>query len=168
MNISDKQLLKLKKLLSETPLANLDELEQIRLHAPGVFHSEKAYDENAFFVTRYSLHYKPINDFLAKLTNWDAKHMTTLHHIHYIEGSKAREHVDASDLTCVIMMDNQSEGGEFLFNKKPMRFQDPGEYMIYKGSSLHEVKPLTSGIRDVLVVWYRKNVDNTISNKSII
>lgn len=165
MKLPNKQLIELKNILKDTPFANPAELQLLKMNAPGVYYSKTAFDENAFEVSKYTLKYKKLNDFLFNITNWDEKHMSSIHHIHYTKGSKAREHVDYSDLTCVIMLENDSEGGQFLFNKELMEFKNPGEYLIYKGSTLHEVKELISGYRDVLVVWYRKDVYNT---KSII
>ena len=64
------------------------------------------------------------------------------------------------------MLDNNSAGGDFLFNKEKIQFKEAGEYLLYNGGeTLHEVTEIISGNRDVLVIWYRKDIDNT---KSII
>ena len=64
------------------------------------------------------------------------------------------------------MLENNSEGGDFLFNKEKIQFKETGEYLLYNGGeTLHEVTEIISGNRDVLVIWYRDNTNNT---KSII
>lgn len=165
MKISNEKLLELLSILDTTPMATDIELQLLKKRAPGVYHSD-TFGKGEYDVTYYTLKHKPLNDFLYKITNYDAKYLTTLHRIHYVKGSKVSEHVDYSDLTCVIMLDNSSEGGDFLFNKQKIEFKEAGEYLLYNGGeTLHEVTEIISGNRDVLVIWYR---DNIKTNKSII
>ena len=165
MKISNEKLLELLSILDTTPMATDIELQLLKKRAPGVYHSD-TFGKGEYGVTYYTLKHKPLNDFLFKITNYDSDYLTTLHRIHYVKGSKVTEHVDYSDLTCVIMLENNSDGGDFLFNKEKIKFKEAGEYLLYNGGeTLHEVTEIISGNRDVLVIWYRKDIDNT---KSII
>lgn len=165
MKLTNKQLSELISILDNTPFANDDELQLLKKRAPGVYHSD-TFGKGEYGVTYYTLKHKQLNDFLYKITNYDAKYLTTLHRIRYIKGSKVSEHVDYSDLTCVIMLDNSSEGGDFILNRQKIEFKEAGEYLLYNGGeTLHEVTEIISGNRDVLVIWYRNNIE---TNKSII
>ena len=159
MKLSTNQLNTLKSILSETPIANKDELQLLKSRAPGVFHSN-TYGRGSYDIKYYTLKFKPLNDFLYKITNWEPKYLTTLHEIKSTVGSRVAEHVDYSDLTCVIMLDNNSEGGDFIYNKEKIEFKETGEYILYNGGeTLHEVTEIHSGNRNVLVIWYRKNIE---------
>ena len=159
MKLSNHQLSTLKSILSNTPLATKEELQLLKTRAPGVFHSD-TYGRGGYGIKYYTLKYKPLNDFLYKITKWEPKYLTTLHQIKYNVGSRVAEHVDYSDLTCVIMLNNNSEGGDFIFNKEKIEFKETGEYVLYNGGeTLHEVTEIHSGNRDVLVIWYRKNIE---------
>jgi len=165
MKLTNEELVELKNILSSTPSATDTELQLLKKRAPGVYHSD-TFGKGEYGIEYYTLKHKPLNNFLFKITNYDSDYLTTLHKIHYIKGSKVTEHVDYSDLTCVIMLENNSEGGDFLFNKEKIQFKETGEYLLYNGGeTLHEVTEIISGNRDVLVIWYRNNTSNT---KSII
>ena len=63
-------------------------------------------------------------------------------------------------------MITQKVVNNFLFNKEKINFKETGEYLLYNGGeTLHEVTEIISGNRDVLVVWYRKDIK---INKDII
>lgn len=165
MKLTEYELKELMGILKNTPLANEKELEVLKSNAPGIYYSKRETDKNRVDMFRYTLKYEPLNDFLFKLTNWNSNLITSIHYVHYTPGSRAREHVDYSDLTCIIMLKNDSNGGDFILNRQKINFKFPGEYLIYNGNTLHEVTELSSGIRDVLVIWYRKIIGEP---KSII
>jgi len=161
MKITKEKLLELKSILGSTPLMGNSELKLLKLRAPGIYYSNRAYNMDTI---KYTLNHTPLNNFISEITNWDSTYLTSIHKIEYTKGSKVREHVDDSDLTCVIMLENNSEGGDFLFNKKKIEFKEEGEYLLYNGGkTYHEVTELISGNRNVLVIWYRMDTTNTKS-----
>ena len=163
MKLTNEKLIELKNILRDTPLTNYKESQLLKARAPGAYDSKRYYEMNS---TNYTLSHNSLNEFLYEITNWDSKYLTSIHAINYKQGDKVKEHLDYSDLTCVIMLDNNSEGGDFLFNKEKINFKETGEYLLYNGGeTLHEVTEIISGNRDVLVVWYRKDIK---INKDII
>ncbi len=163
MKLTNEKLVELKNILSDTPLANYTESELLKARAPGVHDSKRYYEMES---RHHTLSHEPLNKFLYEITKWESKYLTSIHTIKYKQGNKVKEHLDYSDLTCVIMLENNSIGGDFLFNKEKIQFKEAGEYLLYNGGeTLHEVTELISGNRDVLVIWYRNDISNT---KSII
>lgn len=163
MKLTNEKLVELKNILRDTPLVNYTESELLKSRAPGVYNSKQYYEMES---THHTLSHKPLNDFLYEITKWESEYLTSIHTIKYKRGDKVKEHLDYSDLTCVIMLENNSEGGDFLFNKEKIQFKEMGEYLLYNGGeTLHEVTEIISGTRDVLVIWYRNDISNT---KSII
>lgn len=164
MKLSKQQLAELISIIESTPTANEKEMEELRVNAPGVYNNKKWLSANS--ITFYSLKHKPLNNFVRRLTNYDEETLTSIHKIHYGKGSKITEHTDFSDLTCVIILANNSEGGDFIMNGKKVKFKEEGEYMVYNGKkTLHEVTEITNGDRVVLAFFHR---DNKINKKKLI
>ena len=163
MKLTNEKLIELKNILRDTPLTNYKESQLLKARAPGVYDSKRYYEMES---THHTLSHKPLNDFLYEITKCEREYLTSIHTIKYKQGNKVKEHLDYSDLTCVIMLENNSEGGDFLFNKEKIQFKETGEYLLYNGGeTLHEVTEIISGNRDVLVIWYRKDIK---INKDII
>lgn len=159
MKLNKQQLSELTSILESTPTANEKEMEALRVNAPAVYNIKKWFSLNN--TTFYSLKHKPLNNFVRSLTNYDEETLTSIHKIQYGKGSKVTEHTDFSDLTCVIILANNSEGGDFIMNGKKVKFKEEGEYIVYNGKkTLHEVTEITNGDRVVLVFFYRDNKSN--------
>ena len=89
------------------------------------------------------------------------EYIANVHYINYRIGEKANPHVDtgASIKTFIILLTNNFEGGEFYLTKKHVPFE-MGEIFEFDAKLLHEVKEITEGNREVLVVclkWNNKN-----------
>ena len=119
MKLTNEKLVELKNILRDTPLTNYKESELLKARAPGVYDSKRYYEMSS---TNYTLSHNSLNEFLYEITNWDSKYLTSIHTINYKQGDKVKEHLDYSDLTCVIMLHNNSEGGNFLFNKEKINY----------------------------------------------
>ena len=48
-------------------------------------------------------------------------------------------------------------GGEMFINDKDVSLTNEGDYVVFNGGyEFHEVKKITSGERDVLIIWFSK------------
>ena len=89
------------------------------------------------------------------------EYISNIHYINYGVGEKAKPHVDtgASIRTFIMLLSNDFEGGDFYLEENKIDFQ-VGEIIEFDATLLHEVKTVTRGNREVLVVWLKWNNKN--------
>ena len=89
--------------------------------------------------------------------NEKTEYISNIHYINYKIGEEAKEHVDTgkSMRTYVMLLNDMFEGGEFYIgaNHIPLKI---GEMIEFDAKSLHSVKPITIGNREVIVIWIKK------------
>ena len=89
------------------------------------------------------------------------EYISNIHYINYKEGEGALPHVDypASIKTFLILLNDDFEGADFYLENEHIPFS-MGEILLFDSNLLHEVKPVTKGNREVLVVWMKWNNKN--------
>ena len=89
------------------------------------------------------------------------EYITNVHYINYKEGEGAIGHVDtgASEKTFSILLTDEFEGGEFFLKREHIPFK-MCEILQFNGNDFHEIKPVTKGSREVLIVWLKWNNKN--------
>ena len=87
----------------------------------------------------------------------------SLHYIKYESGYYAKRHLDIkANKTYLIMLNDNFEGGELYVNDNLVPFKQ-GDMVVFDGQKeYHEVKEITSGCREMMVVWVTKKVKNII------
>lgn len=91
----------------------------------------------------------------------------SIHHITYGIGEYSLPHYDAhpnntfSSKTYLFLLSDKFEGGGLFLNKTLVEF-NKSDIIVFDTSVLHEVKPIKTGLREVLVIWVRKNKKNIL------
>jgi hypothetical protein len=86
----------------------------------------------------------------------------SIHHIIYGIGEYTLPHYDShpnntfSSKTYLFLLSDNFEGGELFLNDSFTEFKK-NDIIEFDTNVLHEVKPIKSGFRKILVIWIRKN-----------
>ena len=154
----------LKSQLEITPLMNDDEINFVKsAHSQlySTYIGEKGDDvalitENSII---YSLKNKNLNNFLCEKLEEPIEYLYMIHKHIYGVGDFAKKHKDryATHKTVSIILSDEFEGGDMYVNDKKIQLNTNGEYVsFFGGNDFHEVKPITKGNREVLIVWFSK------------
>ena len=92
-------------------------------------------------------------------------YISNIHYIKYGIGNRAVKHHDlpSSIRTYIFMLADDFKGGEFILENKNIDLKK-GDVLEFNGALKHEVKKITEGIREVLVIWTSRN-KNLINEK---
>ncbi len=155
MKVTDTQYNQILKMLDSAIISTSDEHGTLKETAPGVY-STKGYASGVHSLDYYSLNNGDMKTFFSNLVNQKEENIVTMHRIKYSKGAKTNPHYDKSTFTLVIMMDTKNlKGGEFYINGKFIPFSEKQEYITYNGGKdMHEVREITDGYREVMVVWW--------------
>lgn len=87
----------------------------------------------------------------------ESEYISNVHHIRYVVGEGAKPHRDhsISDKSYILLLNDGFEGGEFYLQGKHVTFEK-GDLLEFQGHILHEVKEITKGCREVLVIFSKK------------
>ena len=91
--------------------------------------------------------------------NDESEYISNVHYIKYSVGEKAKPHTDnsISDKSYILLLNDEFEGGEFYLDNKHIKFEK-GDLLEFNGFILHEVKEITEGYREVLVIFSKKKL----------
>ena len=164
MKLSLDDFLYLKSQLELTPLMNDEELKFVKsvhsqLYSTYIGNKEDGValiTENSII---YSLRNESLNNFLCEKLEESKEHLYMIHrHVYGINGF-AKKHKDryATHKTVSIILSDDFEGGDMYINDEKIQLNKNGEYVsFFGGNNFHEVKPITKGKREVLIVWFSK------------
>jgi predicted 2-oxoglutarate/Fe(II)-dependent dioxygenase YbiX len=167
MKLSNKEFNELLKELSNTPLANQDEID-FRANIEKEFRYVQKNISKTLLgseLIHYSTRNEKLNKIINKLTGRDTTDIIALHTIESHPPSETKPHVDLrSTCTLNILLKDEFEGGEFYLNEELYDgLRKKGDYIVYNGGKeLHSVSTITSGVRKSLIVWYGKLAKNII------
>ena len=122
-------------------------------------YNRAAISAETFFCNLYN---KQLTDIVKKyITVNSDEYISNIHYINYKTGEEGKRHVDsgASEKTFIILLNDDFEGGEFYLKREPIPFKK-GEILQFNGNHYHEIKPITKGNREVLVIWLKWNNKN--------
>lgn len=155
MKLTNIQYNQLKNLIESAAVSNSNEHQQLSESAPGVYNTER-YVGGKHKITYFSLDNTKLKKFFSELVDQDEKNIVTMHKIQYALKANTKAHHDKATFTLVIMLESiDLEGGEFYINGEFTPFKEKREYITYNGGKdLHEVKEITKGKREVMVVWW--------------
>lgn len=115
---------------------------------------------------------KPLAEFVNSITGYSLKDITSMHFIRYGVGQSLTRHKDETmldiknpdkSLSIVFMLNTPTRGGEFYLDDKLVEFNKVGQYVEFYGKEqYHEVKEVTEGVREVLVMWYRPKIKKSV------
>lgn len=162
------------KTLSETQLINIQTLVGNALSNPNnpkLGRTDSYLADSTFFKTKNN---RELVDYINKLTGYKVEDISSFFHVRYTVGDKLPRHRDRSNHDILsnpvhstsysFLLSMCDEGGEFLLNDTEIDFRTPGQYISFDGQDIfHEIKEVKTGIRDVLVIWYRPK-----SNKFLV
>lgn len=157
MNLSSSELTQLKEYVRLAPILSEGEREQFKYSNPGLYNTSY-FAKGVHKVVHFKRQNNSLTDFLEKLSGGKLEDMTALHKVTYFTGPGNKPHVDNADKTIVIILNSDCTGGEFILNGvKQDNFYNEGDYIVYNGGiEEHSVTPITEGVREVLVAWYKK------------
>jgi hypothetical protein len=159
MNLSTFELFQLKEYIKVAPTLTEGEREQFKITNPGLYNTAY-FSKGDHKVVHYKRQDNNLTRFIGKLSGGKVVDMTALHKVTYYLGPGNKPHVDNADRTIVIILNSKCTGGEFILNRiKQDNFYKEGDYIVYNGGiEEHSVTPITEGVREVLVAWYKKTV----------
>lgn len=125
---------------------------------------------STFFRPKYN---KELVEFVNNVTGRKVQNINSFFHIIYNVGDKLPRHRDRSNhdilenpehsISYSFLLNMCEEGGEFLLDDEQIDFSTPGQYVSFDGQDIfHEVKEVKKGQREVLVIWYRSEVSQTL------
>lgn len=168
MKLSYDEFFELKTELEVTPIMEDDELYFTKVAHPQLYYTVigKKDDSVALFTEKsfiFSLTNEKLNNFICNKFEEPLQNLYMVHRLIYGEGGFARRHKDrfTTHKTVSIILSDKFEGGDMYINDERVQCNEKGEYVVFNGGGdWHEVKKVTSGYRDVLIVWFSKKQPN--------
>ena len=162
MKFTDEELIFLKNELEQTPIMSEDELKYIKSAHPQLYYTtQNKIDDNVALHTDsswiYTLKNKKLNKFISNKFNESEDKLYMIHRLIYTKDGYAKRHRDriTTYKTVSIILSDKFEGGDMYINDKIVSMNNAGEYICFNGGNeFHEVKKITNGIREVLIVWF--------------
>lgn len=165
--INETDLVKLEKLLKETPIVQNDnprfdkEIKQIYNLIPALLPNSKEthllphIGKDGAQIRYYVLTNKKLNEHFKFLFNQPNARLFVISEVTYSEGGYALPHLDPdSKITYNIMLDDNFEGGDVYLEGTLQDFKKRGDVVFFNGAKqLHEVKEITKGKRKILSIW---------------
>lgn len=158
------------KILSETELSTLTELVKSALQNPKNPKLGRVDEYSASSTFFRPNNNKELVDFINGIAKNETKNINSFFHITYNVGDKLPRHRDRSNhdikenpehsISYSFLLSMCDEGGEFLLDDKEIKFDTPGQYVSFDGHDIfHEIKEVKKGKREVLIIWYRPNIE---------
>jgi hypothetical protein len=164
MTLSIEELSFLKSELDKTNILNEEELAYIKKAHDTMYyttHNIKV-DGNVLHTKScwfYSLKNTKLNNFLCEKFNEPLNNLYSMHRLCYGVGGKCEKHMDrfTTHKTVSIILSDKFNGGDMYINDIRVEMNSDGDYISFNGGEdVHEVKEITKGERDVLVIWFSK------------
>lgn len=164
MRLNDNEFSFLKAELECTPILKDDEMKYIKSAHPQLYYTTKnkrdsgvsLFTENSFI---YSLENEKLNKFLSEKFDEPIENIYTIHRLIYAKGGFAKKHKDrfTTHKTVGIILSDSFEGGDMYINDKKVEMSNNGDFVVFNGGTdSHEVREITNGFRDVLIIWFSK------------
>lgn len=150
--------------LDKTPIMEDDALKYVKLAHPQLYYttqnikndSVSLYTEKSYV---YYLSNQTLNKFICEKFDEPIENLYMMHRLFYGVGGFAKKHKDrfTTHKTISIIINDNFVGGDMYINGELVNMNKVGEYVCFNGGTdEHEVKEITDGIRDVLIVWFSK------------
>jgi hypothetical protein len=151
--------------LENTPLMVEDDMSYIKSAHPLLYNASKNFETaaNPIFTETcliYNLKNNELNKFLCNKFEEPIENLYEMHRLTYGHGGYSKRHRDqyTTHKTISIILSDNFTGGDMYLNDELIPLNKCGEYVKFNGGKdFHEVKEVTSGIREVLIVWFSKN-----------
>jgi len=164
MKLSIDDLVFLKSELNNTRIMNEEDLVYIKASHPQLyFATQLKKDEGVSLFPNnswvYTLENKKLNEFICNKFEEPIDNLYIIHRLIYGENGYAKKHKDrfTTHKTVSILLSSDFTGGEMYINDKNVSLKNEGDYVVFNGGKeSHEVKKITSGERDVLIIWFSK------------
>jgi hypothetical protein len=164
MKLSNEELQFLKSELNKTRIMNEEDLAFIKAAHPRLYHTrnpEKA-DILALFPNDswvYTLENKNLNEFICNKFQEPIDNLYVMHRLIYGKSGLCKKHKDrfTTHKTISIILSGDFEGGDMYINDEKIKMNSEGDCAVFNGGNdFHEVKEITKGERDVLIIWFSK------------
>ena len=77
----------------------------------------------------------------------------------YDVGQECTSHTDPSDITAIILLNNDFHGGDLIINKRKVTLK-MGDAIIFSDRLVHSVNKITNGTRYALSIWLNIQTNN--------
>lgn len=160
----------LKTELEVTPLMTEAELKFIKSTHPQLYHTSIGKKDNGIsLITEscfiFSLKNETLNKFICEKFEEPLENLYMIHRLIYGIGGYAKRHKDrfTTHKTVSLLLSDKFKGGEMFINDVEVELYKTGDFICFNGGKdFHEVKKITSGYRDVLIVWFSKKQTKTL------
>ena len=164
MILSNDEYIFLKTELDNTPIMKDDELKYVRLAHPQLYYTtQNVKDDSVALHTEksyvYQLTNEKLNKFICDKFNEPIEHLYMMHRLFYGKNGYAQKHRDrfTTHKTVSIIMGDTFSGGDMYVNNQLQNMNKIGEYVCFNGGTdEHEIKEITDGVRDVLIIWFSR------------
>lgn len=151
-------------------LKSLIEVALVNPNNPKLGRVDEYSASSTFFRPKYN---KDLVEFINGITGRKSQNINSFFYIIYSEGDKLPRHRDRSNhdilqnpehsISYSFLINMCEEGGEFLLDDELIDFSTPGQYVSFDGYEIfHEIKEVKKGKREVLIIWYRPEVLQTL------
>ena len=131
---------------------NISQIEKYELTQIGVWHKNTITDQRIALPIDKSLEQKICKEILGEGFSSTGKMYIT----NYKQGQFCKRHIDPTDVTAIILLNNDFSGGEFVLENLKIKL-DVGDILVFDKRKHHSVMPITSGNRYALSLWFDKN-----------
>ena len=164
MKLSNEEINILLNELSSASLMNKDEIKYIEKAHPQLYYTMEGKRENGVSLLTeksymYSLNNYNLKKFLSDKFNEDIDDVYSIHKLIYGVGGEAKKHRDrfTTHKTVSIILSDNFKGGDMYINDEFVEMNSLGDYVVFDGAKdLHEIKEITDGQREVLIIWFSK------------
>lgn len=164
MRLSHRDFISLMEELDKTPPMNHEEIRYVKSAHPQLYstYSNENVEGRALFTESgkmYSLRNSELNKKICDLFDPGNNNIYSIHRLIYGQGGLAKRHKDrfTTYKTVSLILSDNFTGGEMYINDQKVEMSRSGEYVIFDGGKdFHEIKEVTTGKREVLIIWFSK------------
>lgn len=163
-NLSNEEINFIISELDNTPIMTEDDMKYIKsshnnmyMTVHNIHYSYKVlHTEKCWF---YTLKNEKLNKFICNKFDEPIDNLYTIHRLIYNIGGKCKRHKDrfTTHKTVSLILSDKFEGGDMYINDTKVPMNNLGDYVCFNGGNdFHEVKEITQGERDALIIWFSK------------
>lgn len=143
------------KIIESLPIQEEIRLLDSGLSTIGTWHKNKITDQRCSLNVDNNL-LKLLEKFLPNDLSYVSDRMYVTK---YDTEQKCTPHIDPADITAIILLNNNFDGGELIINKKKVPLE-MGDAIIFSDKLVHSVNKITNGTRYALSIWLNIQTNN--------
>ena len=151
--LSEKELNFLLEQLDTTKVLTGEELNPFKKVHPYVLNNQSGLYPSTF--TIYDTNNETLNNWIFNKFSKNEL-VESIYSMEYGKETFSKKHKDYLRKVCIILINDDFDGGRFLIEDADINLNNLGDYVILDGQKYeHEVTKITRGLRKVLVIFFK-------------